>query len=463
MHADAVSCDSRSLWAGIAVAAGAAAGLLVVEISPAVTAALAAGAALLVASLRRIEIGLVALLFTLPLDAYGRVLTSPVSITVFHLVLGVALLAWLTHVVADARSWYRFSWTDAVGGSLVLAALWSLPGSADPFATAFSAVRVAFLWAFASLYVNTVRTADSLKTVFRWLLATAAAMAVLGLAQGYVPGFDFGSMHVQDSLSARGGLVRAAGFFDDPNLYAGFMSAGFVAFLALLVRESRGRSAFWVATGAALTGAAVLATFSRTAWLGALVGVVVVVLTAPRGRRNRLIAAGVAVAIALAALAPGTVVERAVSIVDIQNDRSNLTRWGMYVSTVQMIGDDWVFGTGLSAYEDVYPGYRQPGTHLSVVKPHQLPLALWAEMGVAGLMAEVVLLAALASMLYRRRPRGWDPLEAASAAALVTLLVGTLFQYYLYFEYLWIFFALLVVATRLARERDRGSEEVGPT
>jgi hypothetical protein len=55
----------------------------------------------------------------------------------------------------------------------------------------------------------------------------------------------------------------------------------------------------------------------------------------------------------------------------------------------------------------------------------------------------------LVRALRRHRGRPWAPGESASAAGLTVLLVGSLFQYYLYFPYVWILAAFWVVAARL--------------
>jgi O-antigen ligase len=123
----------------------------------------------------------------------------------------------------------------------------------------------------------------------------------------------------------------------------------------------------------------------------------------------------------------------------------------MAQSTVEMIGDYWVFGTGLEAYDEAYPIYRRLGGRKDILEPHQLPLALPAEMGVLGLIAEVVIVLGVGIEMFTRRVRGFDAWESVALAGLVALLVQSLFQYYLYFEYLWVFLALTVAASRLSR------------
>ncbi|TDB38788.1 MAG: hypothetical protein D9V44_03625 [Actinobacteria bacterium] len=449
---------SVASWLAIAVFFGVLGGLAAARDMQTLLVAGIAGIAFSAIVIRRFEIGLFALLLTLPLDIYGRIITDPIPLTAFQVVLAATLVAWAARILTDAHRWLRISAMDMGVLALVLAAFISVTFSAAPGDTLYAAVRVMFLWMFMLLIENGIQEKQQLERYFGVLIATAVFFGLFGVAQQYLPGFDYGNTHQNLALDGSVNLSRAAGLFEDPNMFAGYLSACFVAALAFAV-HARSRQRIAILLGAtAIIGAGLVVTFSRTGWVGALVGVIVAALTAPKGRRIRIISGGVALVVLAMLLAPGQVADRATSIFDTERDLSNITRYGMYLSTVEMIKDDWVGGTGLAAFEQVYPDYRQPGTILSVRKPHQLPIAFWAEMGVFGLAAEILLVGALAALFWPRRGRPWTVFEAASLAGLLTLLSETFFQYYLYFEYLWLFVALCVVSSRLARSSVKGVE-----
>lgn len=454
---DAARSNPRWPWALGGALAGIAAGAAVTRGGPWSLApvAIVAGGAFAVFAWRRLDIALLALIFTLPLDVYGRVVTRPVPVTLFQLGLLACLGAWAVRIV-QGRDRLEFSVVDVGIAGLLAAGLWSLPGSLAPGETVVAVARIAFLWAFTLMYANVVRTRELALRVFAVLVVTGTAVGLLALAQYAVPGLSLGV--VLDVRAAGGGtaLSRASGLFDDPNYLAGFLSACVAASGVMIAHARRWAAALMWAAGGTVCGLATLVTFSRSGWVGALVGLGVVAVTAPRGRRAWLVAAGVALALSVAVFAPSAVVDRAQSFTDLERDRSNATRYYMALSTVEMIRDDWVYGTGLGAFDQAFPRYRKPGTYISIVRPHTLPLALWAETGVAGLLAELVLTGGLVFVHWRRRPNGWGAVEAAALAGLLALLVQSLFQYYLYFEYVWLFLALSVAASRIVR-----AEEVG--
>lgn len=442
------------VWALAAVVLGGVGGVLGVALGdPARVVAGLVGLVIAALVLWRYEIGVVAILFTLPLDRYGRVLTHPMLVTLYQLALLLTLLSWAIALARRPGERLRFSAVDLGIGTLVFAALWSLPHSLSRPATSLAVVRLLFDWAFTLLFANAL----SKRRVARWatitLLATAVLSTLLALAQYFLPGFAFGNtLHVNqgDGLT----ITRVGALFYDPNYLAGFLSVAFVVAFTLLVHARRWRDAALHAAVAVVLSAGVLVTFSRTGLVGVAVAVLAVLLTAPARRRPWLLGAlGALMVIGLLA-SPEAIVRRVESIGNPTSDLSVSTRYYMFGSAADIARDRPVWGTGIAAFEYAYPPYRRLDTLTFITKPHELPIALVAEMGVAGLIAELALTLAVISLFWRRRRRGWTPAEAFSLAALVSLILQALFQYYLYFEYLWFFVAFAVAANRLALEEE---------
>lgn len=445
-------CAARSptAWAVAAAAVGALAGAAIAVRAEWLVAGLLVASLALAAVVRWPHLGVYLVLLLVPLDIYGRVVSEPIPLTLYQIALVLTLVAWWSRIVLEPGQWLRFAPIDVGCALLVVAAFLSVLWSVDPSSTFRAGVRVLFAWLLALAAANTLRDQARLRTAYAVLIGTAAVHGAIGFAQQYVPGFDLGRVKAYMAAGGRVNFVRASGFFEDPNMFAGFLAAAFVAGLAFVV-HSKSRVAFAVSAAAtAVVGAGLMATLSRTGWVTAALGAAVVALTAPPRRRRWLVGAGLAAVIGLAAVAPGTVASRAASIFDTERDESNRTRYGMYLSTVEMIRDGWPLGTGLAAYEKVYPAYRKPATSQVVVKPHQLPLSFVAEMGAFGLAAEVALAIGTWLLFWPRRGRSWTPYQAASAAGIASLLAGSLFQYYLYFEYLWLLVAFAVAARRVA-------------
>jgi O-antigen ligase len=439
-------------WAPITTAVGLAAGALAARGILSLTALglLIVFASIAALSFRRLEFGLIALLFTLPLDTFGRLIVTPVTVTAFQVVLVICLAAWLVDV-ARRRASLRFSPIDLAAAMLVLAGLWSLPTSLSPAATLSSLGRIVFMWGFALMYANNIHDEARLRRLLHWLVGVACGLSLLGIAQYVLPGIGIG--WVRDIKAAFNIVTfsRVGAFYYDPNTFAGLLAAVLAVCLAMVVHARRLREGVAWAAGAVLIGSTLVLTYSRGGWVCAAAGVIAVILTAPRRRRAWLVTTVLVVAVAAATLAPGVIAARIESITATDTDVSVATRYYMNQSALQIAAAYPVFGTGLGAFDKAYPAFRKPGTDFGIVKPHQLVVALVSEMGIAGLLAEITFAGAVIALYWRKRPKGWGALEAAVLAGLVTLIVGSAFEYYLFFEYLWLFLGLSVVVSRVSR------------
>lgn len=442
-------------WAAAAVVLGAGAGLLVVTLGLAgigyllaVLGLLAWGYAVVRSPIAALAVAIAALAF----DVTGRIIQEPMPFTIYQVALIIALVSYGLAVMFRRTPMPKPSFVDVGMFMLVLAGAWSLPFSAAPSATVIGTIRLLFVWAFVLLIENVPQSRRDLRMLLGVLAMVSAAHALLGVAQAAIPTLGIGNVHVQGPPTDL--VRRPSGFFDDPNYYAGMLSAGFVAAGALTTYARRWRTAILWGGVALVCGAGILVTFSRTAWVAVAVSLVVLAITAPPYLRRWLIGAGVACVIALVLYAPGQIIDRLTSSADVDGDRSVATRVYMAESMAEMIRENPVWGTGLAAFERVYPYYRKTGADRTIARPHQVPMGVIAETGIAGLLALVVLVIALGwTYLAPGRRRLWIG-ESAALAGLASMSVQSLLQYYLYFEYLWLFVGLSVVAVRLGRTQE---------
>ncbi|PKQ20915.1 MAG: hypothetical protein CVT66_02510 [Actinobacteria bacterium HGW-Actinobacteria-6] len=438
-------------WAFAAVAAGGAAALVsggVLGNLPALIFGLAALVGLMVAIAGDIRVGLVAMIIALSLDTAGRLITSPVTVTVYHMTLLATLAIWALRLLSgDKRVRPRLSVVTLGFAALVLAAVFSLPLSMNQGATITAIIRLSFLLLFYLAFETFITDRGVARTVMIALVGSAAFSSTLAFVQYRFPGLVLGVIHTQTSrLGAV--LVRPGGFFSDPNYLGTFLSVAILAAMAEAMHAKRFRSMILWFAAAGVCSVGLVVTFSRTAWVGVAAGFIVLVLSSPKRRVPWLLGASAAAVAVVLIVSPASVVSRFESITNVSSDKSIATRYLMLGSTVDMIEDHWALGTGLGAFDVAYEPYRRAGSHTYIFKPHEVPLAMWAEMGIPGLIAEVLLVVGVFIEIRRRRHKGWNRYEAAGVAGLIALLVQSLFQYYLYFEYLWLFFALTVAATR---------------
>ena len=198
-------------------------------------------------------------------------------------------------------------------------------------------------------------------------------------------------------------------------------------------------------------------TLTRSAWVGACVGIGVLLVI----RDRRLLAAAPVVAAILFALAPQTVVDRAYSTFDLQ-DPTNRDRFAMARAGGRMIRDHPLTGVGPDMVQEVYADYRDAGG-VNEVNPHlhNVPLQIAAERGLPALAVWIwFVLAATRELVTCLRDPKSRALAAAGLAAMASMLAAGMFEYnFGDSEFLMLLLVLLTLpsaARQASAARDTG-------
>ena len=220
--------------------------------------------------------------------------------------LGASVLAGKRRLYTDGTIW----WLGALLAANIAASLLNSPARSYSL---LQCINLASVWVIYVLVVNFVEP-EELEPFFRRCLWAALGASVIGITAYLlnVAGVPVGGAEV--SASAAEQLTNAYGAYGtmvEPNIFGGFTSAYLVISVILLAIASRAgevgsrnvRLLRWVA-GA--TAAGLVLSFTRAAWLGALVGLALFVVLARRmlGMTIRLrgVFASIGVAVVAAAV-----------------------------------------------------------------------------------------------------------------------------------------------------------------
>jgi O-antigen ligase len=170
---------------------------------------------------------------------------------------------------------------------------------------------------------------------------------------------------------------------------------------------------------------ALAATLSRNAYVGALVGIAVLLLV----RDFRLLALLPVAIAALVLFAPTHIVDRVYSIFDVK-DPTNRDRVAMAQAGVAIIGDEPLTGVGPDMVEHVYPEYRtDDAVNREVQHLHNVPLQIAAERGLPALGFWLWFVVLAGRDLFRKVRREPTAVAAAGLAALAAAVTAGLFEY----------------------------------
>jgi putative inorganic carbon (HCO3(-)) transporter len=238
--------------------------------------------------------------------------------------------------------------------------------------------------------------------------------------------------------------------------YSGILLPISVMMLFLWWRERR----WWQFAAWTMSGLTLLLTFTRSVWIGWVVAVFAILIVT----RARLAFYALPAAILFVTFLPLPLFSRLVSTFDV-NQSSNFDRIRMLQAGVEMIRDFPLLGVGPANVKEIYPLYRKPDAprprppHL-----HNNVVQLWAERGVLGLGAYLLLLA-LFLRECGRHWRGPGHLWAeVGVGVAVSLTVAGLFEFNFgdteVFYMLLNLFALVSVSLERARPEPNEVEAV---
>ncbi|MHB8761889.1 MAG: O-antigen ligase family protein [Coriobacteriia bacterium] len=400
-------------------------------------------------------------------DAYGFLMHEPFSVSVARIVVAAvvagAVLRWLLAKPRPRLALRRSVTAWDLGTLIFLAgAAISVPFS---YSLPLSLVGIAHVSLLIGAYIVVSRTAlldQGRNDIYSAVIVVGTLSALIALGQAYLPGFPVEVL--RPTAGEADIVVRASAFFDNPNTMALLLVLTMLCAAERAWRATRPASRLANAAVVALSLGAIAMSLSRAALIGVVVGVIILgalLIRAPRSRAIAAIALGAALAAVLAIPGVGS---RAASIIDFRSDASAMDRVYLAGTSLEMFADRPLTGVGIQAFRAAYPDYEDPRVTIDpVTDGHQMPASVPAEIGVLGLVAEVLLAGALVHLLVKSLRAGHDPLSPAGIAAMTAIAAMALFNTFIFFETFWIAAGLVgadyIMAHRRATDRRLGDTQ----
>ncbi|MGE0040124.1 MAG: O-antigen ligase family protein [Vicinamibacterales bacterium] len=364
----------------------------------------------------------------------GLVAALQLSIAVSQVLLTVAILCWLAaHLTRHERlEAPAFFWPLAAYAAFTLV---SAGFSRDPVTSVVDCKQLALFMLVPVVY-DLARGARA-RSVLTVILTIGAASALVGIVQYGVLNYDNLGRRPQGTLSHW-------------MTYSGTLMLVITAAVARLLYDRRDR--MWAAAIMPALIVGLVLTFTRSAWVGAAVGVGVLFLT----KDFRLVALLPILVAGVVALAPPQLTDRVYSMFDM-NDPTNRDRVAMLEAGVAIVRDHPITGVGPDMVSVVYPDYRVPDA-VQADNPHlhNVPMQIAAERGLPALALwlwfVVSAAAGLFSLLRRSRHR---PLAAAGLGAITAMLAAGLFEYN-FGDSEFLMLLLVLITLPFAADRDGG-------
>ncbi|HSK08197.1 MAG TPA: O-antigen ligase family protein [Vicinamibacterales bacterium] len=346
------------------------------------------------------------------------------SIFAAQSLLAVALAAWLAALLVrrerpEAPRWFVPLLVYA--GLTLVATIFSL----DPRTSLGAAKQLLlFLVVPATIWAARGRSAE---TIMHVVLSLGAFSAIIGVIQFGFLGYD----RLQQ---------RPVGTLGHWMTYSGLLMLIACSAAARLLFARRDRA--WPALIMPALIVALAFTFTRSAWVGAFVGIGLLLIL----KDFRLLALAPVVAALFFAVAPSSLTSRFYSIFDLHN-LSNRDRVAMFQAGTEIIATDPVTGVGPNMVQHVYPDYRRPSA-VEQTPPHlhNVPLQIAAERGIPALAVWVWFLVVVIRDLLRKLRTDRNAYLAAAALSSVGAMVAAGFFEYNFGDSEFLMLLLLLLA-----------------
>lgn len=259
-----------------------------------------------------------------------------------------------------------------------------------------------------------ISTIERLTTLTRRLALAGGAVATLGIAQfatgqAFVNYIDIPGLTANQALTgavARDGFTRPAGTASHPIEYGAVLTMLLpIALNSAMTKDGRSALRRWYPP--LVLGLAILLSISRSAIVGAAVGLLVLIPTWSRSARACVAGVVAAMLLFVFVAVPGMIGTITGLFTGIGGDSSAQSRTGSYAVALEFIGKEPFFGRGFSTF---LPRYR-------ILDNQYLLLAI--EVGLVGLAAALLLIATgfFAARAARRASMSSDVRQLCQALA----------------------------------------------
>lgn len=345
---------------------------------------------------------------------------TPTTLT-FVRIATVLLIAWGAGLLIQKRSpsiFYIFSRSMLNWGVLALfiAALVSFTGSVQPHATLAEGVRLLVFSALGmSIALGAMISSGSdleliMERVWQTIFVMATLAAIFGIVQ-YLTGWGIWGGSI--ALGPR----RVNATFMDANIFARFLDISILG-IGILLLKQQWKLSLGIAVGLLCQLAALIFTYSRTAWLILLAGSIVLVVLSPNRNRWKYLV-GLGAVIGSLWFIPAVQL-RALTLFSGQ-DPSIGTRHYLIKGGWAMFLEHPFTGVGLGNFQwAIEHPYSYILPYIGVVsRSHTTLVTVAAEMGILGILAMLIFIIEILNLNLRTYGKMRNYMLAVNAGVLV--------------------------------------------
>ena len=248
-------------------------------------------------------------------------------------------------------------------------------------------VYVAFMLGYF-LVVNLIRSREWVMRCVTGAILSCTVVAGYGIFQNF---FGLAEQTWQDADMFSSIKGRVVSTFENPNVLAEYLIMVLPLMLAAFIVTKKPRGKVFALLCMAMSGGCLIYTWSRGAWLGFMIGVVIFMLMYSKKTLAAMLFCLVGIPF-LPFVLPESIIQRFTSIGDL-GDSSTSYRVYIWEGVIKMLKDYFATGIGIGtdSFKLVYPAYALSGIE-TAPHSHNLYLQITVELGIFGLIVFLALL-----------------------------------------------------------------------
>lgn len=395
------------------------------------------------------------LLFLVPIGSYmGYFIQifkdSPVPFSLFQIFLVLFFMVYIFHKII--RNDFTLTRTNFEAEFLIFFLLISLsllysPNRAEGL---FYSFRIIVLIIMFYLIVDNIRNFKQIKYILLAVILISTILAILSIREGFLNPerilWDYFSM-------GRKLISRAMVNQLDPNIFASHFFLP-ILFLASFIfqREIDFKKRFIGFIFFMIILLGLLSTFSRSAWISVIFGILVLVFFY---KQYKILILFVVASLAILIFIPysrivlSNIISRFYNIFAGEVDPSTAIRILLGFGAIHMILDSFLLGIGFRGFPEVITRYYSMQELDRVLEPHSVFYAIFAELGLIGFLIYCWIIFKIAYIAYQNFKISSLPLEKIISSSLFTSFIA----YIIFYEFyggglvdnnLWIIISLIL-------------------
>ena len=362
------------------------------------------------------EIGVLALIAFLPF--FGVI---DLSFNLLNFGIGVVAFSYLSKLIRGKRV-FRFSLIDTMMLFLILAVWFSGVASAGGEVSLQKAQHACLLMLMYFMIVNLIRTPKWLHRATLALIGASVILAFIGIFQ-YAS--EMKALASTDDFTAPWMIAQASSVFETSHAFGTYLMITIPLCMSVLITASGSKKRILAVLCFMIMIAAVVVTWSRGAWLGVLISLLIFFLIYSRKTACWLLIGGLTVPVWYSFL-PSSFLSHFTDVLNL-SDPAVYRQIYTWRGTLKMISNHLFggIGYGTEAFCEVYPNYSIPGLELSE-SAGSLYLTIWSVMGLFGLLVFLAVMIVFAQHCFEYIGNASEPYSRTLVAAGFAGIMGTL-------------------------------------